>query len=142
MLLPGSGSSPLPLLGRSFRVPPPILTGLMVHWEELQNRLLGIQEAGPRQGTEKFRLAVRRFCGTCEVVYGLGHWHWSTRQRDQVLREDHGQLTEICSDCCCALQPSEQVCGFLLKLLCACDHTQGAPQSSCDTGAHLCLLSA
>ena len=61
LLLPGSGSSPLPLLGRAFRIPSPVLAGLMVHWEELQNRLLGIQEAGPRQGTEKFRLAVRRF---------------------------------------------------------------------------------
>lgn len=139
MLLPGSGSSQLPLLGGSFRVLSPVLAGLMVHWEELQNRLLGMQEAGPRQGTEKFRLAVRGLCGTCEVVRSLALKY---KQRDQVLKEDHGQLTEICSDCCCALQPSEKVCGFLLKLLCASDHTQRAPQSLCDTGAHLCLLSA
>lgn len=45
------------------------------------------------------------------------------------------------SDRCCALPPNEQVCGFLLKLLCVCDHTQHASLSSRDARSPLCLLS-
>lgn len=55
-------------------------------------------------------------------------------------RQAYRQLLES-SDGFCALPPNEQVCGFLLKLLCVCVHSKHVSLSSCDTRAQFYLLS-
>lgn len=61
---------------------------------------------------------------------------WASQAGPKTDRQAHIQLLDS-SNGCCALPPNEQVCGFLLKLLCVCDHTQHVSLSSCDTRAQL-----